>query len=217
MLFYIVRHGETRSNVEGRLQGWIDDPLNENGTALAKVTGRGLQGVRFGRCITSPLRRAYQTAQTVLEESGNVSVPIETEDRIREIHMGEWEGRRISPRFGEVDQEMMRLFFTDPFRFPGFPGGEKVTDVCQRTQAFLRELAREGKEEETCLLVTHGVALRSMLNFLYDDPADFWHGHVPYNCAVNIVSFRDGQWRLLADDRLYYEREAAVDRYAAFR
>jgi broad specificity phosphatase PhoE len=48
MLIYIVRHGETRSNIDGLLQGWSDDPLNKNGIALAEITGKGMRNIRFG-------------------------------------------------------------------------------------------------------------------------------------------------------------------------
>ena len=52
-----------------------------------------------------------------------------------------------------------------------------------------------------------------MLNFLYDDPSNYWHGHVPYNCAVNIVEAEGGRARLIADDKIYYPEEMIVDRY----
>ena len=104
------------------------------------------------------------------------------------------------------------LFYTDPFRFAGFPGGEKIQDVCDRTQAFLKELiARD--DGKTYLVATHGCALRAMLNFLYEDPSDYWHGHVPYNCAVTILEAEGGKARIIADDKLYYDRSLAVERY----
>ena len=83
-----------------------------------------------------------------------------------------------------------------------FPGGEGVRQVMERTQAFLREVA-ERREGEVCLLATHGCALRAMLNFLYEDPSDFWQGRVPPNCAVNILSAGDGKIRLLEKDKVF--------------
>ena len=82
----------------------------------------------------------------------------------------------------------------------------------KRTQAFLKELiARD--DGKTYLLGVHGCAVRAMLNFLYDDPSNYWHGHVPYNCAVNIVEAEGGRARLIADDKIYYPKEFIVDRY----
>ena len=85
--------------------------------------------------------------------------------------------------------EYIRGFLEMPPDFAGFPGGESRADLCRRTQEFLHELAR--KDYGTVLVSTHGCALRAMLNQLYDDPADFWHGHVSRNCAVSIVEVYD--------------------------
>ena len=52
-----------------------------------------------------------------------------------------------------------------------------------------------------------------MLNMLYEDPQNYWHGRVPYNCAVNIVDAEKGSIRLIEDDKLYYDPSLAVDRY----
>ena len=61
MKLYIIRHGETPWNAEGRLQGQTDIPLNENGIRLAKITGEALKDVPFDFAISSPLKRARQT------------------------------------------------------------------------------------------------------------------------------------------------------------
>lgn len=214
MLIYIVRHGETRSNVEGLLQGWSDDPLNENGRKLAVITGRGMQNVRFDYCISSPLIRARETAEIILRESGNTP-QIKYDDRIKEINMGAWEQKRFRPGKREVDEEQVRLFFTDPFKFSGYPNGENMYQVCDRTQEFLKELIKRD-DNKTYLVATHGFALRAMLNFLYANPSDFWHGHVPYNCAVNVIEGKNGKGVLLADDKIYYNLDEAVDQYATF-
>ena len=90
-----------------------------------------------------------------------------------------------------------------------------MQQVADRTQDFLKELlARD--DDRTYLVTTHGFALRAMLNFLYEDPTDFWHGHVPYNCAVNIIEGKNGEGRLIADDRIYYDPWEAVDRYEKY-
>ena len=98
-------------------------------------------------------------------------------------------------------------------RFPGFPNGETLDEVKRRTKEFLDEMCRIS-DDRTYLIGTHGCAVRALLNSLYENPDDYWHGHVPYNCAVNIVEIKDGRAQLIADDRLYYDPAEAVDRYA---
>ena len=207
MLIYIIRHGETDLNVKGVLQGWVDEPLNESGMRLARITGEKMVGIRFDGCFSSPLKRAAETARIVLEASGN-DLPIQYDDRLREISFGVAEGRHRST-LGEQG----RRFFEEPFRYEPFPGGESIRQVCARTQGFLKELLLRD-DGKTYLLSTHGCALRAMLNYLYEDPSDFWHVHVPYNCAVSIVEGRNGQGRLIGDDVIYYDRSQIVDRYA---
>lgn len=205
MQIYIVRHGETRANVDGYLQGWSDDPLNGNGVRLAEITGQQMKGIKIDCCLSSPLRRAKETAEIIQRESANRDVQIEIDERIKEINFGSYE--RISTNAPEV-----KLFFPDPFHCPRFPDGENVQMVMARTQEFLRKLIQRN-DEKTYLIATHGCALRAMLNFLYEDSADFWHGHVPYNCSVNIVEAKDGVAKLIADDKIYYPEEMIVDRY----
>lgn len=206
MLIYMVRHGETALNVQGIMQGWLDEPLNKAGRDLAAITGQGMRGIHFDACISSPLKRAKETVEIILRESGN-DIEVTTDDRIKEINFGDFERKPMS-EMGEAG----RLFATNPFLHKGFPNGEQIQDVIRRTQDFLKELiARD--DGKTYLLGVHGCAVRAMLNFLYDDPSDYWHGHVPYNCAVNIVEAEGGVARLIADDKIYYPEELIVDRY----
>ena len=204
MRIYIVRHGETKANKQGYVQGWTDVPLNENGRILAELTGRGMKSIRFDHCISSPLIRAKETAEILLRESGN-SVSVSFDDRIKEMNFGSFEG--ISVRDEQVAQ-----FLKDPVVDFKIPGGESIQEVMKRTQEFLKELiARD--DDKTYLVSTHGCALRAMLNFLYENQDDYWHGHIPYNCCVNIIDAKNGTATLIADDKIYYDPELAIDRY----
>ena len=68
MRLYIVRHGETQWNTEGRLQGQADIPLNEKGRAIARATAMGMKEIHFDAAFTSPLIRARETAQILLDK-----------------------------------------------------------------------------------------------------------------------------------------------------
>ena len=204
MRIYIIRHGETNANRVGYLQGWSNDPLNENGRMLAEITGRGMADIKFDYCISSPLTRARETAEIILQESGN-DIPIEFDDRIKEINFGTYE--KISIRDEKVIQ-----FLQYPILEYKYPDGESILNVMGRTQTFLKELI-DRDDGKNYLISTHGCALRAMLSFLYSSTTDFWHGHVPYNCCVNIIETDNGKARLIADDKIYYDRKLAIDRY----
>ena len=178
--------------------------MNENGRFIAELTGRGLKDIRFDHCISSPLIRAKETAEILLRESGN-SVSISFDDRIKEMNFGSFEGM-------SVRDEKLIQFLMEPVVDYKFPDGESFQEVMKRTQEFLKELIAKD-DGKTYLVSTHGCALRAMLNFLYEDKDDYWHGHVPYNCCVNIIDVKNGTVTLIADDIIYYDPKLAIDRY----
>lgn len=204
MRIYIVRHGETEANKQGYVQGWTDVPLNENGRIIAELTGRGIKGIRFDHCFSSPLTRAKETAEILLRESGN-SVSVSFDDRIKEMNFGSFEGMSVR------DEKLIR-FLKEPNVDYKFPDGESFREVMKRTQEFLKALIAKD-DDKTYLVSTHGCALRAMLNFLYEDKDDYWHGHVPYNCCVNIIEVKNGTATLITDDIIYYDPKLAIDRY----
>ena len=210
MKIYVIRHGETEMNVKQLKQGWMDVPLNQAGRDLACLTGQALRGVRFDACVTSPLIRSRETVELVLKESGNGEVPIQTDDRLKEINFGREEGTSVQTSL--LPPETARLFLTDALAFPGFPGGESVRDLIRRTGDFLSELAAKD-DGRTWLIGTHGCALRAMMNPLYEHPDHFWQGHVPPNCAVTILGVRDGRPYILESDRVFYDPSLVVDHY----
>ena len=220
MRLYIMRHGETDSNREKRLQGRVDNPLNESGIKLAREVGRALRDIRFSLWITSPLKRAVQTGEAVLSEnkvSGNV--PMEKDEGIIEISFGSWEGLGCGKDNFEIDCDNFSDFYKNP-ELVNFPeDAEKPSDVKKRTLEFLkRTVAREelktksGEPEKNVLITTHGFAMRALLNSLYEDPSDFWQGRVPANCAVNIVEAdNSGNIRLSERDVIYYDKNEIKD------
>lgn len=202
MKVYVIRHGETSANVEGVFQGRLDTELLESGRQLARLVGKALCDVRFDAAFTSPLSRAQETARILLDESGNFDVSSVLDERLYELSMGDCEGKRFQADKGEIDERYLRDFFNDPLHFDGFPGGESTRAACARTSGFLYELIKQ--PYETVLVSTHGFALRAMLNTLYDNPADFWHGGVPLNCSVSIIKASCGELKLIGDDVVLY-------------
>lgn len=206
MKIYILRHGETALNAKGVMQGRLNEPLNQSGRELAEMTGRAIKGIHFDYCISSPLDRAKETAEIILHESEN-DIPIAIDERIIEMDFGIMEEKKIT----EMGEEGLK-FFNDPFHFAGFPNGESILDVCDRTQDFLKELIAKD-DGKTYFISTHGCAMRGMVNFLSDNPTDYWLGHAPYNCSFTIVEASDGKAHITDIDRVYYDPSLIVDHY----
>ena len=86
---YMVRHGQTKWNVERRFQGWLDSPLTENGVKCAVDLREQLSHIQFDACYASTSPRAYKTLELIL--SSNTS-DYRTDDRLKEIRLGAWQG-----------------------------------------------------------------------------------------------------------------------------
>lgn len=121
------------------MQGEHDTPLNKNGKELARITARALEDVPFDLAISSPLSRALETARILI---GDRKIPVLRDSRIREINWGEWDGIGVrDPKYSSVSGTI-RLFYEQPFSFPGAPGGETIREVCKRTGEFYQEIGR---------------------------------------------------------------------------
>lgn len=202
MILYIVRHGETTWNALRKIQGATDIELNEKGIAYAKLTGEALAEVKFDLAISSPLKRAMDTARYVLNGR---NIPIHTDKRIQEISFGIMEGSQIEGVF----EKEFDYFFHDTKKYSAPKGGESLEDVCRRTREFWEELTgTESLKDATILIATHGCAGRALLQSVYKG-GDFWHGCVPPNCSVNIVEVKNGEARLLAEDKIYYKKPSS--------
>ena len=100
MELYIVRHGETKWNSLGLLQGNTDIELDEKGRELAGQLGTELDYTHFDCIYSSPLIRAYETACLI---RGHRNIPIIRDDRIREISFGTYEGKNAKELFEMSD------------------------------------------------------------------------------------------------------------------
>ena len=218
MLIYIIRHGETDFNRQGRIQGQVDNPLNENGIRLGRITGEGLKDVKFDMIFSSPLKRALQTADLVTSPSkvlhNQENIPLFKDDRLMEIDCGIWDGKLILHDHMEIEDPTFPMFFNDPEHFPGFPEGETTWQVIERTGEVLDELIRrEDLQDKTVLVSTHGCAMRGMLQRFYQDGRGYWHGGSPNNYAVNVVKVEKGKAELIHEDLLFYDPAEAVNPY----
>ena len=89
MELYIVRHGKTEWNGKGRIQGWSDIELTDEGRAAARKTAEALKDLHIDAIYASPLKRAYETACIL---RGKREMPVIKDERIKEVGFGVLEG-----------------------------------------------------------------------------------------------------------------------------
>lgn len=175
-MIYILRHGKTEWNKLRKLQGRTDIPLCDEGRVMAEEAAREYADVHFDVCYSSPLIRARETAQIILKGR---DVPIHTDDRLKEMGFGIYEG--IERSFEKPDCPI-NVLFNDPENYIApADAGESLDELYTRTKSFMDEvitpLRKAGKD---VLIVGHGALNSCMLTQAKGMPRkEFWsHGIV---------------------------------------
>jgi 2,3-bisphosphoglycerate-dependent phosphoglycerate mutase len=186
--FIVVRHGETRWNVEARIQGQRDSALTEEGVAQAEALGERLAGERFDRIVSSDLGRAHETARRIAAACGR---DLTLDARLRERHFGQGEGLG----YDEVDRlypgAFSRVRETDPDYV--IPGGESRRQFHARVVAGFEALAR-AHASETVVVVTHGGVLATLYRHIHGIPLDKAHAIPITNASYNALTFDGARW-----------------------
>lgn len=154
----LIRHGQTTYNATGRMQGHLDTELSELGYEQARAAARLLQDQGVSKIVASDLIRAKETARVVAEALG---VDFSTDARLRETHLGQWQGRTSA----EVDAEFpaaRAIWRHDPTWAP--PEGESRVDVAERARPVIDELMEDfaGWDAGPVLIVAHGGAISAL-------------------------------------------------------
>lgn len=167
---FLVRHGETTWNVEGRAQGHSDTPLSEKGRHQVERVAARLAPVPFAAAYSSDLSRALETAQGLMKGR---STQVHAEPDLRELSYGEWEGMTYQEVQARYPSLYAQLMSSDVTFAP--PGGESVAGLVQRVQALQERLRSTHRDGENTLVVGHGGSLRALLVSLLELPVDsFW-------------------------------------------
>ncbi|MBE6364444.1 MAG: histidine phosphatase family protein [Lentisphaerae bacterium] len=156
--FIFVRHGETQANRAGILQGNTDCPLNENGIRQAHAVAEYLQNTEFDAAYSSPLSRAFKTAE-IIAGCGHENMPLLADERLREWNCGQIDGLKWEDIHANYSHEAKSFCFEQID--VQMPGGESGVEFQNRIAAFLDEAAirHVGKR---ILLVAHGGVLQRM-------------------------------------------------------
>ena len=164
---YLVRHGETLFNVQGKIQGWSDSPLTERGIQQAQAVRSYFHeaGILFDHAYSSTSERASDTLEQI------VTMPYERLKGLKEVNYGFFEGERemLKPK---EPQEIVSFFV--PF------GGENTNDVAARMLRTLTEMM-EQEGHHSVLAVSHSGACYNFLK-LWQDPAEELAKGFPNGC-----------------------------------
>ena len=179
-MLYIIRHGRTDWNDEERLQGRTDIPLNEEGRKMARKAAEDFKDINFDIAFCSPLSRAKETAEILLEGR---DIPIVFDERLLEMSFGVCEGMKYY--FADPNTKVS-TFFRDPEHYTDPPeGAESMDELFERTGEFLREVVEpELSKGKDVLIVGHGAMNSAIICQVKNIPrSEYWSAGLE-NCKL---------------------------------
>jgi probable phosphoglycerate mutase len=168
---FLIRHGETNWNKEGRFQGQIDIPLNENGKDQAQKTFQYLRNISFNKAFSSSMHRPFETAQIILQD--NKDLKIEKIDSLVEISHGLWEGK-LEAEIKEEWPTLLKNWHDKPEEVL-MPEGESIKDVSERSIEAFDKICLSQKDNDLSLLVAHDAVNKTLIcNILGINYSNIW-------------------------------------------
>ncbi len=181
MKLYVVRHGESETNLIRHWTGWTNVNLTEKGREDARTAGKYLQGIPFDKIYSSDLNRAMQTAQIAVPGC----IPEET-ILLREINVGNIAGHPIDDNPPEQRKHFNEVGYSDV-------GGETREDFYTRIREFLNHAA--SLDCETVAAFCHRGWMVGLFEILTEVP--FPRNCMRCgNCAIAVLEYENGIWYL---------------------
>lgn len=181
MELFLVRHGETIWNQEGRYYGYSDIPLSEKGISQARTLHTFFQDITFDKVIVSPLKRAMDTAKEL------TTLPFVTDHRLMEQNFGKFEGKTYRELMEEFPEEL--TCWNKDHQEYCLPEGESFRMVRERVDSFLQDL---WEEEGRVLLVAHKGTFGHLLASMLHMPLSGYWNFVFEQGTYSKVDLEDG-------------------------
>ncbi len=193
----LVRHGQTKWNVEMRLQGTLDSDLTETGIYQAKKLGERLSDIEFSKVFASPSGRTMKTAELVLR---NRVSPIITDERLKEMNFGILEGKKVET-LDERFKNEIAIMHEDPEIYnPSEYNGETYNELIGRTSNFLDDII--SRENGKILVVAHGMSLMAIISAINNlEVKDFWSRGLKPNVSLTMYNYNNG----LFGEKMFYD------------
>lgn len=200
----LVRHGENKANLTKEFSyRLIDYPLTPKGRLQAEQTADYLSAFPVTQVLSSPLKRARETAEIIAAETTGKTTRKTTDAEVtllesfRELDVGQLEAEPPSAANWRLHDEIVWAWATgDAER--RFPGGESYTELVARVKGGYQNML-EGRDGETLVLVAHGGSLAlPLLELVPDLDKELLRRTTHHNCAVSELeaSFENGALKL---------------------
>ncbi len=198
MQLYIVRHGTTDWNQAHKIQGAVDIPLNAEGMQQAQNIAWRLTDIPLARVFSSPLMRAYQTAQAIAAPHG---LCVEKQDALSELGFGRWEGDNFR-HIAQTEPDLYHTFRHHPEQMV-MPGGQSLAGRLAQSVQFVQQMLWPLEHAcEHVAIISHAYGIRLLMAALFEAPLTLTTRFFFPNTSLTIVKLKAHQaslW-LLGDD-----------------
>lgn len=186
---YLIRHGETEWNREGRSQGCSNDiPLSEVGLMQADAIGNRLKNENIDLFFSSSLTRAFQTTKAIAGHHNREVIKLK---EFMEISFGEWEGLKID----EIKEKYIDVYkvWRDTPHIAKVPGAESLLQIRERSMPKLMEIINSNKGKNI-LVVSHGITIKVLIASMMGIDLANLHKIRQDNTALNIFEYKENNF-----------------------
>ena len=188
MKLYITRHGETKWNQEGKMQGWKNSDLSLKGVENAKKLGKHLKNVEFDYVYSSPLGRAMETASHII---GDKPIEIICCEELKEMNFGKWEGMKHEEIEAKYSKER-NDFWHSPWQYQSIEG-ESFLELLERAKKFI-DNAVELRDVDNVLVVSHAILIKAIYAVVKGyDLNEFWNPPFINDTCLTILNIQNGK------------------------
>ena len=193
MRIFLLRHGETDWNLQGRCQGVTDVDLNDRGRQQAMHVAEHLSAEKIDGIYSSDLKRALQTTDIIRQACG-LGVTVDSD--FRELNHGAFEGLTFSDIHASYP-DFLRLWRSEPAQLM-IPGGERLVDVEKRAWNGMEGILRSHLSHEKVVVVSHNFPILAILCRITGTPLNNYRSFRVEPCRLNHISYDDSVgWRII--------------------
>lgn len=189
-VIYLIRHGETKWNLEERFQGITNTELTKNGIDQGKKLAERLKEINIENIYTSPLDRAKITAELIGTETKK---DIIITDDFKEISFGDWEGLTTTEIADKYEWSGKWLVNPELYQIPN---ADNLLDEKIRLKNRLTEIAEKNQRDAPNLIVSHAGVIRLAILGAMDLPLSYYWRLTFGNTCINILEYHKGRFIL---------------------
>jgi broad specificity phosphatase PhoE len=189
MFIYLIRHGETKWNIDFKVQGKKDVPLNDKGILQANLLASYFENIDtentfLDTIYSSNLTRAYETAQIIGKK---LDKKVEIVEDFQEINFGVWEGYYWEDIKIEY-KDFLKKWEDDKENTP-IPEGESYGQVQKRVYKKFKEIISKYQTNSNIIIVSHGVAIKVLIAKILEINIQNLHKFHIDNASISIVEY----------------------------